>query len=159
MRIPAAACGLVGFKPTYGLLNRAGILPNSFSLDHPGTLTWTVEDAAILMQALAGYDLSDPSTVDRPVPDFASDLGRGVKGLRLGVIRRFHLNDVAAAREIVAAIDTALSVLVDLGAELVELGNFVFIHTLPVADRRSSLNYKQQRKAHLQMHKAGNSRD
>lgn len=79
-------------------------------------------------------------------------LGRGVKGLRLGVIRRFHLNDVAAAREIVAAIDTALSVLVDLGAELAELGNFVFIHTLPVADRRSSLNYKQQRKAHLQMH-------
>lgn len=126
VRIPAAACGLVGFKPTYGRLSRAGILPNSFSLDHPGTLTWTAEDAAILMQALAGHDLSDPSTVDRPVPDFASDLGRGVKGLRLGVIRRFHLNDVAAAREIVTAIDTALSVLVDLGAELVELN-------LPVA--------------------------
>jgi aspartyl-tRNA(Asn)/glutamyl-tRNA(Gln) amidotransferase subunit A len=121
VRIPAAACGLVGFKPTYGRLSRAGILPNSFSLDHPGTLTWTAEDAAILMRALAGYDLRDPSTVDRPVPDFASDLGRGVKGLRLGVIRRFHVNDVAAAPEIVAAIDAALSVLVDLGAQLVEL--------------------------------------
>ena len=56
VRIPAAACGLVGLKPTYGRLSRAGILPNSFSLDHPGTLTWTVEDAAILLQALAGYD-------------------------------------------------------------------------------------------------------
>ena len=60
MRIPAAACGLVGFKPTYGRLSRAGILPNSFSLDHPGTLTWTTADAAILMQPLAGYDVADP---------------------------------------------------------------------------------------------------
>lgn len=121
VRIPAAACGLVGLKPTYGRLSRAGILPNSFSLDHPGTLTWTVEDAALLMQVLAGYDPDDPSTVDRPLPNFASNLNRDIKGLRIGVIRRFHLRDVAAASEVVAAIDTALGVLVDLGAELVDL--------------------------------------
>ena len=121
VRIPAAACGLVGLKPTYGRLSRAGILPNSFSLDHPGTLTWTVEDAAILLQALAGYDPRDPSTVDRPVPDYSSDLGHGVKGLRIGVIRRFHTKDVAAASMVVDAIDAALSVLGGLGAELVEL--------------------------------------
>ncbi len=121
VRIPAAACGLVGFKPTYGRLSRAGILPNSFSLDHPGTLTWTTADAAILMQPLAGYDVADPSTVDRPVPNFALDLGLGIKGLRVGVIRRFHQKDVVATPEIIAAIDAALSILVDLGAELVEL--------------------------------------
>jgi aspartyl-tRNA(Asn)/glutamyl-tRNA(Gln) amidotransferase subunit A len=120
VRTPAAACGLVGLKPTYGRLSRAGILPNSYSLDHPGILTWTVEDAAIVLRALAGHDPRDPSAVDRPLPDLGK-IGAGIKGLRIGIIRRFHERDVAAAAGLAAAIDDALRVLQELGAELVEL--------------------------------------
>jgi aspartyl-tRNA(Asn)/glutamyl-tRNA(Gln) amidotransferase subunit A len=120
VRIPAAACGLVGLKPTYGRLSRAGILPNSYSLDHPGLLTWTVEDSAILLFTLAGFDPRDPTTVDRPAPDYAR-IGGGVKGLRIGIVRRFHEQDFAADGELIAAIEDALRVLRDLGAELIDL--------------------------------------
>ena len=120
VRIPAAACGLVGLKPTYGRLSRAGILPNSYSLDHPGLLTWTVEDSAILLFTLAGFDPRDPTTADRPAPDYAR-IGGGVRGLRIGIVRRFHEQDVAADVELVAAIEDALRVFQDLGAELTDL--------------------------------------
>lgn len=120
VRIPAAACGTVGLKPTYGRLSVAGILPNTYSLDYPGPLTWTVEDAALILQATAGHDPHDPTTVDQPVPDYSADLARGVNGLKLGVIRRFHTRDITAAPEICEAFETALAVLRGLGAELVE---------------------------------------
>jgi len=120
VRMPAAACGTVGLKPTYGRLSVAGILPNTYSLDYPGPLTWTVEDAALILQATAGHDPLDPTTVDQPVPDYSADLKRGVKGLKLGVIRRFHARDIAAAPEIAEAFETALGVLRGLGAELVD---------------------------------------
>ncbi len=121
VRLPAAACGTVGLKPTYGLLSVAGILPNTYSFDYPGPLTWTVEDCALILQALAGHDPRDPTTVDRPVPDYSADLARGVKGLKLGVIRRFHTRDIAAAPEIVEAFEAALAVWRGLGADLVDL--------------------------------------
>jgi aspartyl-tRNA(Asn)/glutamyl-tRNA(Gln) amidotransferase subunit A len=121
VRLPAAACGTVGVKPTYGRLSVAGILPNTYSLDYPGPLTWTVEDSAMILQAIAGPDPRDPTTVAHPVPDFSADLARGVKGLRLGVIRRFHERDIAAAPEIVEAFEAALAVFRDLGAELVDV--------------------------------------
>ncbi|MBI3515422.1 MAG: amidase [Proteobacteria bacterium] len=120
VRLPAAACGTVGLKPTYGLLSVAGILPNTYSLDYPGPLTWTVPDSALILQAIAGHDPRDPTTVDRPVADFSAGLGRGVKGLRLGVIRRFHEKDIKAAPEVVDAFEAALTVWRQLGAELVE---------------------------------------
>ncbi|MEJ0068923.1 MAG: amidase [Pseudomonadota bacterium] len=120
VRVPAAACGTVGLKPTYGRLSVAGILPNTYSLDYPGPLTWTVEDAALVLQATAGHDPRDPTTVDRPVPDYTADLRRGVQGLKLGVIRRFHETDAVAAPAIVAAFEAALGVLRSLGAELVD---------------------------------------
>jgi len=120
VRVPAAACGTVGLKPTYGRLSVAGILPNTYSLDYPGPLTWSVEDTALILQATAGHDPLDPTTVDRPVPDYSADLERGVKGLKLGVIRRFHARDIPAAPEISDAFETALAVLRGLGAELVE---------------------------------------
>jgi Asp-tRNA(Asn)/Glu-tRNA(Gln) amidotransferase A subunit family amidase len=120
VRTPAAACGLVGLKPTFGRLSRAGIVPNSYSLDHPGLFTWTVEDAAILLSELAGADPRDPSTVDRPMPDHAR-IGAGVRHLRIGVVRRFHERDVAADAQLAAAIEDALGVLRDLGADIVEL--------------------------------------
>jgi len=71
IRWPAAWCGIVGLKQTYGRVSRAGIMPLSFSLDHAGPLTWTVEDAAIVLQAIAAQDPRDPASADRPVPIIA----------------------------------------------------------------------------------------
>jgi len=120
VRTPAAACGLIGFKPTYGRLSRAGIIPNSYSLDHPGLLTWTVEDAAILLSALAGMDPRDPTTVERAAPDHAR-IGAGVRQLRIGVIRRFHQQDVVADAQLATAIEDAIGVFRDQGAQLVDV--------------------------------------
>ena len=93
IRGPAALCGIAGIKPTYGLVSRAGVLPLSFSMDHAGPMAWTVEDCALLLQAMAGHDPADPASADRPVPDFVSDIGKGVKGMRIGVVRHFFETD------------------------------------------------------------------
>jgi aspartyl-tRNA(Asn)/glutamyl-tRNA(Gln) amidotransferase subunit A len=93
IRLPAALCGLAGLKPTYGLVPRTGIVPLAQSLDHAGPMAWTVEDCALLLQAIAGDDGADPACAQRPVPDFRARIGAGVKGLRIGVIRHFHETD------------------------------------------------------------------
>lgn len=87
VRIPAGFCGIVGLKPTYGRVSRAGVIPVSYTLDHVGPLTRTVRDAAVLLKAIAGPDPADPTAVNRPVPDYAADLDRGVRGLRVGIPR------------------------------------------------------------------------
>ena len=97
IRGPAALCGIAGIKPTYGLSSRAGILPLAFSLDHAGPMAWTAEDCALLLQGMAGHDPEDPASVDRPVPDFTAELGKGVKGLRIGVVRHFFETDHRAS--------------------------------------------------------------
>ena len=71
IRSPAALCGITGIKPTFGLASRAGILPLAYTMDHPGTMAWTAEDNALLLQAMAGHDPADPATVDRPVAAFS----------------------------------------------------------------------------------------
>src|SRR5262252_9414453 len=93
IRGPAALCGIAGIKPSYGLSSRAGILPLAFTLDHAGPMAWTAEDCALLLQGMAGHDPEDPASVDRPVPDFTAELGKGVKGLRIGVVRHFFESD------------------------------------------------------------------
>jgi aspartyl-tRNA(Asn)/glutamyl-tRNA(Gln) amidotransferase subunit A len=97
IRGPAALCGITGIKPTYGLVSRAGVLPLSFSMDHAGPMAWTVEDCALLLQAMAGHDAEDPASVDRPVADFTTDIAKGVKGLRIGVVRHFFETDNPAS--------------------------------------------------------------
>src|SRR5690606_3870327 len=82
VRLPAAACGLQGLKPTYGRISKSGILPNCWSLDVAGPLCWTVEDCAIMLQAVAGYDPRDSASLDVAVPDYMAELGKGVKGLK-----------------------------------------------------------------------------
>src|SRR5262249_61273782 len=72
IRGPAFYCGTVGLKPTYGLVSRRGVFPLSYTLDHCGPLTWTVEDTALTMQVIAGYDALDPASADLAVPDFTS---------------------------------------------------------------------------------------
>ncbi len=121
VRNPASQNAIVGMKPTYGRVSRAGVVPLSFSLDHVGPMTRTVEDNAILLNILAGYDPADPASARAAVPDFTAQLGQGVKGLRIGVIRRFYTSDMEAHPEMARSIEEALLVLRDLGAELCEI--------------------------------------
>jgi aspartyl-tRNA(Asn)/glutamyl-tRNA(Gln) amidotransferase subunit A len=119
IRLPAAQNGVVGLKPTFGLISRAGVIPNSFSFDYCGPMTWTVEDCAIMLQVLAGHDPQDPDSVACPVPDYRAALGDGdVRGLRIGVVRHFWEEDVPASETVRRATEDALAVLRDLGAEL-----------------------------------------
>ena len=113
IRGPAALCGLAGIKPTYGLASRWGVLPLSFTLDHTGPLAWTVEDCALLLQAMAGYDPADPASADRPAADMTADLNKGVKGLRIGVIRHYHH---PASSAVLSGIEGALDVFRQGGA-------------------------------------------
>src|SRR6516225_8576338 len=93
IRNPAALCGLVGLKPTYGLVSRFGVYTNSFSYDHAGPMTWTVEDCAMMLQAIAGHDAKDPASADRPVPDYRAALSGSIKGVRIGVLRHLYEQD------------------------------------------------------------------
>jgi aspartyl-tRNA(Asn)/glutamyl-tRNA(Gln) amidotransferase subunit A len=121
IRGPASLCGIAGIKPTYGLCSRAGILPLSFSLDHAGPMAWTVEDCALLLQAMAGYDPADPASADRPVPDFSADLGKDVKGLRIGVVRHWHETDARPSPATMTGIEGAIEVWRAQGAEIREV--------------------------------------
>ena len=121
IRGPAALCGLVGIKPTYGLCSRAGVLPLSFTMDHTGPLAWTVEDCALLLQAMAGHDPGDPASANRPVADFTEDLDRGVKGLRVGVVRHFFETDHPVGDTTRLHIAHALDVFEHLGADITEV--------------------------------------
>src|SRR6516165_5545181 len=129
IRGPAAYNGIVGLKPTYGRVSRRGVFPLSYSLDHCGPLTRTVEDCAILMQALAGYDSQDPASADLPVPDYRAALTERLDGLRIGVIRHFHERDAVAgfgaesapSAAYTAAFDAACRTLESLGARLVDM--------------------------------------
>ena len=118
IRNPAALCGLVGLKPTYGLVSRSGVYTNSFSYDHAGPMTWTAEDCAILLQAIAGHDPKDPASSDRPVPDYRAGLTGSLKGMRIGVLRHLYEDDVPVAASLKTALDAAYDVLRGLGADL-----------------------------------------
>ncbi len=121
IRGPAALCGIVGLKPTYGLVSRYGVYANSFSFDHAGPMTWTVEDCAIVLQAIAGHDPNDPASATRPVPDYRAALTADIKGLRVGVVRHLHEDDCAVTQEVSAALEEAFAVLRSRGATLGEV--------------------------------------
>ena len=118
IRGPAALCGIAGIKPTYGLCSRVGILPLAYSLDHAGPMAWTAEDCALLLQGMAGHDPEDPASADRPLPDFTAELGKGAKGLRIGVVRHFFETDNRASDATRAGIDAALDFFRKEGAEV-----------------------------------------
>ncbi|MBL6952988.1 MAG: amidase [Alphaproteobacteria bacterium] len=119
IRIPAALCGVVGLKQTYGLTSRAGIYPLCESLDHGGPLARTVRDAALVLAAIAGEDAADPSTAGARVADYTALLGRPLDGVRIGVPRDFYFDRLHP--EIEAAVQAALVVLDDLGAVVEEV--------------------------------------
>jgi aspartyl-tRNA(Asn)/glutamyl-tRNA(Gln) amidotransferase subunit A len=116
IRGPAAFCGIAGIKPTYGLCSRRGVQPLTYSMDHTGPMAWTVEDCAMLLQVMAGYDSKDPASANEPVPDFTAGLKQGVAGLRIGVIRNFHEVDHKVNATVQAGIDSAIEVYRNQGA-------------------------------------------
>ena len=116
IRHPAFACGIVGMKPTYGLVSRRGVFPLAYSLDHVGPMTRTVTDNAILLNALAGHDPGDPASANRPTEDYTRDLDAGLKGLRIGFVRHFHEVDIVAASDVIASLNAAAEVFAREGA-------------------------------------------
>jgi aspartyl-tRNA(Asn)/glutamyl-tRNA(Gln) amidotransferase subunit A len=116
VREPAALCGVVGLKPTYGRVSARGVIPLSTSLDHVGPLARTVADVAVIFAAIAGYDPGDKASVDVPVEDYVAALGKSLQPLRVGVPKEFFFEDLDA--EVASAIDHALSGLAAMGAEI-----------------------------------------
>ena len=131
VRKPACVTGTVGLKATHGRVPSTGTIPqaSSSSLDHIGTFTRTVEDAAIALQVIAGYDARDPRSLDVAVPSYTNSLNDGVAGLRIGVAPQTFRED-AMQPEVASAFDGALSVLRDLGAVLVTVDLPSFKHAL-----------------------------
>jgi len=127
IRTPSSHCGIVGIKPTYGRVSRFGVVPLSWSLDHAGPMARSVEDCAILLQAIAGYDAKDPASANLAVPDFRADLRDGIKGLRVGVPRAHWFDENKGTDpETEAVFDNALKTLESLGAVIVKIDGKAF---------------------------------
>lgn len=119
IRFPAAACGIVGLKPTYGRVSRYGVFPLAESLDHVGPLTRRVADAAVILQAIAGFDRNDATTRRDPVPAFSANLKKGIGGVRVGIDWSYCTSGVDP--QISEAMVKATEVLSDLGAAVHEV--------------------------------------
>ena len=119
IRGPASACGAVGLKPTYGLVSNHGVTTNSWSLDTSGPITSTVTDAAMCLTAIAGYDVRDPRTSARRLPDYSSGLDASIRGVRVGVPRRQWIE--VAIPPIAEAVLAAAEVIKGLGAQLIDI--------------------------------------
>jgi aspartyl-tRNA(Asn)/glutamyl-tRNA(Gln) amidotransferase subunit A len=121
IRIPSALCGITGLKPTYGRVSLRGVVPLSWSLDHAGPMARSANDCALILQAIAGFDPEDPASIDHPVDDYASRIGDGVRGLRVGVPTNFFFDEEAVDAEVAAAARAAVEVLRGLGAVVREV--------------------------------------
>jgi aspartyl-tRNA(Asn)/glutamyl-tRNA(Gln) amidotransferase subunit A len=117
IRCPSSACGVVGLRPTWGRVSRYGVMPLSWSMDTGGPITRTVEDSAILLEVMAGYDPSDPQTSKLPVPTYKESLSNGISGMRIGLIQEF-LDPEFVDQEIINAVRSAAKVLSGQGATL-----------------------------------------
>ncbi len=133
VRMPAALCGIAGLKPTYGRVSRAGVLDLSWSMDHVGPMTRTTEDCALMMNVLAGYDLRDPASSNEQVPDFATDLNKGLRGIRIGVPNDYFFDDSVDA-EVKKTVKKSIELMAANGAEIVEL-------SMPWASKARSINF------------------
>jgi len=122
IRTPSSHCGIVGIKPTYGRCSRYGVIPLSWSLDHTGPMARSVEDCAIMLQVLAGYDANDSASANVPVANFQAGMKDGVKGLRIGVPRKNWFDEnLGIDPQTEAVFNQALKVLESLGATIVEI--------------------------------------
>ncbi|MDE2785445.1 MAG: amidase [Chloroflexota bacterium] len=122
IRGPASLCGIVGLKPTYGRVSRYGVVTLSWSQDHAGPMTWTVEDTAYMLQAIAGHDPKDPTSSRAPVPDYSRSLREDMRGVRLGLPRHYFFDpDPSVNPEVVATVEKAIGELESLGASVQEV--------------------------------------
>jgi aspartyl-tRNA(Asn)/glutamyl-tRNA(Gln) amidotransferase subunit A len=119
IRIPASLCGVVGLKPTYGRVSKQGVLPLSYLFDHAGPITRSVEDAALVLGVIAGYDPGDPTTVPLPVADYTDRIRDGLAGLRIGVPRRYFFDRLD--NEVEACVERAISEMGGMGADVREV--------------------------------------
>jgi len=119
IRQPASLCGIVGVKPSYGRVSRFGLVAFASSLDQVGPLTKTVRDSALIMNAMAGHDPQDSTSLSEPVPDYKKNLGRDLKGMRLGLPKEYMIEGIDP--QVKSAVDTALKQLQSLGAEIVDV--------------------------------------
>ena len=119
IRIPASCCGVVGIKPTYGRVSRYGAMPLAFSFDHPGVITRTIADCALMLEVIAGHDPRDLTSSELPVPSYRETLEDGVKGLRIGVPEDYFYDYVDD--EIGQVLDASIAVLANAGADIVRV--------------------------------------
>ena len=117
IRGPASGCGILGLKPTYGRVSLRGVIPLSWSMDSCGPMTWTVQDAALMLQAIAGYDPEDRISSKAPVPNYSSPFREDVKGLVLGIPRQHFFDPDTVDPEVLAGVENAVEVLRELGAK------------------------------------------
>ena len=120
IRQPAALCGLVGLKPTYGRVSRFGVTAFASSLDQVGPLTKTVRDSALIMKALAGHDRQDSTSLDQPVPDYTDRIRGDLKGIRLGLPKEYMIEGIDP--QVKSAIDVTVKHFASLGAEIIDVG-------------------------------------
>jgi len=119
IRQPASLCGIVGVKPSYGRVSRFGLVAFASSLDQVGPLTKTVRDSALIMNAMAGHDEFDSTSLNEPVPDYTKNLGRDLKGMRLGLPKEYMIEGIDP--QVKSAVDAAIKQLQSLGAEIVDV--------------------------------------
>ncbi|MCB1231129.1 MAG: Asp-tRNA(Asn)/Glu-tRNA(Gln) amidotransferase subunit GatA [Verrucomicrobiae bacterium] len=119
IRQPASHCGVVGLKPTYGRVSRFGLVAFASSLDQIGPVTKSVEDAALMLQAISGHDERDSTSVPEPVPNYAESLGRDIRGMKIGLPKEYFAEGLDA--NVRAAVEAAVKQLESLGAETVEI--------------------------------------
>jgi aspartyl-tRNA(Asn)/glutamyl-tRNA(Gln) amidotransferase subunit A len=119
IRQPAALCGCVGVKPSYGRVSRFGLVAFASSLDQIGPLTKTVRDSALLLNIIAGRDAQDSTSLDVPVPDYTALLGRDLRGVKLGMPREYFIDGIDP--QVDAAVRAAVRKYEELGAEIVEV--------------------------------------
>ncbi len=119
IRFPAAACGVVGLKPTWGRVSRYGVLALAESMDHVGPMTRSVADAGLMLQVIAGPDANDPTTLSDPVPEMLTSLDQTLSAIRIGFDQHYATSDIDP--ELAAAVSSSVDILVELGAEVVEI--------------------------------------
>ena len=119
IRFPSATCGLTGLKPTWGRVSRHGVFALADSLDHVGPITRSAEDCAAILQAVAGWDARDPTSIDAPVPDYMAEIGKSIRDLRIGIDRRYALSRVDD--QVADALSNALEIFASLGARIIEI--------------------------------------
>ena len=119
IRFPSAACGVVGIKPTWGRVSRYGVFALAESMDHVGPMTRSVADAGIILEAIAGFDPNDPTSLPDPVPNMLEGIGRDLQGIRVGFDEHYATNDIDT--ELAEAVRAGVGILADQGAEIIEV--------------------------------------